>query len=847
MRQPKILFQARDSADSPAAGALSYVVRRGLQVGAGSISTSVNSPDPGVTRAGDICLVLRAGSLLAGVTVTLLGDPSYNPDLRQWNVGTSVSGSWTPTTNDRLVLAPSIPAHYVEIYDDPLGSSVVSQPVTLPASGIFEQWAQHSGFDVVTTFGSEAKYTVGGSDEVKSYVTPEEFGAVGDGVTVDSDAIQAAMDYAHSVGGITVRTLPKVYRVGDLAIRRGVAVKGSYVYRSQADQRYRGTMFVSPRTGVVNGLIYGIGTDSSQESSDRLRGFSFEAITFANAWLEDDWTSGIADPDNKPIVILEDVVRAHFKDCEFTHADRHAMILRGVWDSRFDNLRFMESGNDLVGGVSSGTAYSTVKLDASTGYGGGCNNLYFNDCVWESNAQLAIEATGTAHNECYFINSKVESVTGDGPIAAFTDCTAFGFTNFQTTTAFDDPLVSAVTFNSCNNCFGNFFVEHLQGSGNQLDHYLDLSSCHHMNFDVVVYGYDQSVNGLVGDDNPYLNYIRTSFGGTRNTVHPVTTYADAQVHHFPVETGEVSLLLKRRDKSTYHWLGRLEDDGAGGAVYKHMANGNVAYRILADGTLLLNRPLNFFGGGSFDPANLKGRFNKETWGTVHDDVDYNVHQLFGMWDPTSRSSGADIGQGRLLIRASTTTGWQMRITGTIENPDGTTSSGSEDVLISVSSGAFPTDTSGGAVPAATEMYLTENVFIGPVTISTVSGSGSLLAMHTVAVDEFDDYVTTGRTITVNQLGMRAQAIDTGSSLQGNMIVYSYTPSTKRLNVIDWEDIVFTGSALNKFYSSVRKPISVSTTEKMLILAYAYKGSGVNRFGTYWAQVGGFCNGEYEVE
>lgn len=145
------------------------------------------------------------------------------------------------------------------------------------------------------------------------------------------------------------------------------------------------------------------------------------------------------------------------------------------------------------------------------------------------------------------------------------------------------------------------------------------------------------------------------------------------------------------------------------------------------------------------------------------------------------------------------------------------------------------------------MYLTQNVFIGTVTISTVSGAGTLTGMYTVAVDELDDYVTTNRNVTVNQLGMRAQSWTTGASLQGNMVVWSYAPSTKRVSTIAWEDIVFGPSGVYKSFSSVRKPVVTATNERLMLLAYAYRTVGTNRFASYWCQVGAFCNGEYEVE
>lgn len=59
------------------------------------------------------------------------------------------------------------------------------------------------------------------SIEHRGYVTPEMFGAVGDGVTDDSTAVQAAVD-----SGYNVRFLSRVYRFKNVVISRDIVIEG---------------------------------------------------------------------------------------------------------------------------------------------------------------------------------------------------------------------------------------------------------------------------------------------------------------------------------------------------------------------------------------------------------------------------------------------------------------------------------------------------------------------------------------------------------------------------------------------------------------------------------------------
>ena len=95
-----------------------------------------------------------------------------------------------------------------------------------------------------------------------AFISPRDFGATGDGTTLDTHAVQSAFDAAHAQGGGTVFFSPGIYLCGTLQLRSRVAVRIGAGATLQASPRAVDFEFIKPKiwsrmdTSVFRSFIY---------------------------------------------------------------------------------------------------------------------------------------------------------------------------------------------------------------------------------------------------------------------------------------------------------------------------------------------------------------------------------------------------------------------------------------------------------------------------------------------------------------------------------------------------------------------------------------------------------------
>lgn len=206
-----------DTAGNAVSGASVTVYRRGATVNgdqSGTSPTAFNVNNPGRIVAADT-VIINGGT--DSYTVDSVTDTSVT--LSGW------SGTLSLTDDDRITPTNSKPT----LYADAFAGETKSNPLTSSTTGAAECWLGPGFVDAVVSGGSISTVVLpdtlvlGQTDRVNV----QWFGALGDGSTNDTTAIQAAIDYAYDRGLSTIYFPPGQYQASQIEWRSQMTLLGS--------------------------------------------------------------------------------------------------------------------------------------------------------------------------------------------------------------------------------------------------------------------------------------------------------------------------------------------------------------------------------------------------------------------------------------------------------------------------------------------------------------------------------------------------------------------------------------------------------------------------------------------
>ena len=259
------------------------------------------------------------------------------------------------------------------------------------------------------------------------------FGAVGDGVTNDAPAFQAAIDVA-TVSGAEVYVPAGTYLMGST-----VLLKPSVNIIGQG---------ASPAGSIItrNGAYPIFITDISSGRCDRcgLSALLINGMGF-----------------NADVVQLQRVGNGYVRDCRLVNAgtERALYIYDSTWDSWFERNYFENSG-------ASG-ARPCVEIDDSLGTAlGHVQNLRFLFCTWEAydGVGLYIHGVGTGPGTslCQFYSCKFEGLDSNSVAIDVADAKAIAFERCFTATRGTGGVIPAqVRLATCSRILAEFDALHL--------------------------------------------------------------------------------------------------------------------------------------------------------------------------------------------------------------------------------------------------------------------------------------------------------------------------------------------------------------------------------------------------
>ncbi len=214
------------------------------------------------------------------------------------------------------------------------------------------------------------------------YVTPQDFGAVGNGVADDTAAVQAAVTYLQGVGDGTLFYPPGTYLCTPTA-NPAVSVSGNGIRMVGSGE---GASTIK-KNG--NGVLFSFtGTTSPSSGATHVRNCSVENLSFNGNGMTGS--------------VLQLYYNDNFYARDVNISGNSDVVVDGVewWDSRFFNTAIVNCG----GGVNSTTAPNVWIRNASAASGvgastGNSNNLHFIGCRFEGSLTGAFwVAQGTSNS-----------------------------------------------------------------------------------------------------------------------------------------------------------------------------------------------------------------------------------------------------------------------------------------------------------------------------------------------------------------------------------------------------------------------------------------------------------------
>ena len=221
--------------------------------------------------------------------------------------------------------------------------------------------------------------------KLRELVSVKDFGAVGDGVTDDTAAIQAAINYC---AGRTLYFPRGTYRCTDtLHINRGIVIVGDGSYL---------TIVKFSISGVVNGLEIGTGTGGAAALEDVcIRNICFEGAA------QDASMGQVRD-----VVYIDTIFKLTFESVQIHGADRHALNIRQTLHAQFKDCRMEDALEETVYAVE-GTNTTLVfdscyiRVSGKSGLKTNCLGITIRSCIFEAIGYINRTTTVTYYPGIY--------------------------------------------------------------------------------------------------------------------------------------------------------------------------------------------------------------------------------------------------------------------------------------------------------------------------------------------------------------------------------------------------------------------------------------------------------------